>query len=455
MVIFEKRQYTLNVTSEGSIVIPTIGIVYVNDLTLSEAKAKIRKKINEVYTTSQFSITLERLRSFKTYVNGEVKKKGSVVVDGNTRISDIIVVAGGITEQGKKRGIEIYNDVTKTTKIVDLVLAENASDFSKNPYICDGDRVYVPSRKEAVQVNGKVAHSGRYDFIEGDNVATLISLAGGFSRGADTNNILVYQYDSNTDSVICTEISKDAAGSFTLKAGDRIVVLTRKDFQENYQVYLNGQVFSPGEYPIIKGKTRLSEIIESAGGLKPTADLAAARIVRKEHQYPGDFKFKKIKRIPSKVQYPEEQRYFLTKSTENETRVSIDLKKYAKDTEYDVLLENGDEIVIPEKTTLVKIIGAVVRPGLILHAENKEVAYYVEKSGGFIKNAKKGSIRIIKAGTENLLDTENEIVEPGDVIWVPEKQYVDRVQVTKDWVLFISAVATTVLTFFALKDQIN
>lgn len=450
-----KKQFSISISPEGTIVIPMIGAFHISGMPLFRAKELIMKKIGEIYRTNQFSIYLEQLRSFKTYISGEVNTKGSIIVNGSTRISDVIAAAGGINEKGKRRGIEIFNEISKTTKYADIALAENSTDFSKNPYINEGDRIYVPPSKDVITISGKVIHKGIFDYTSEDKVSDIVSLAGGYSRGADSNTIFVYQYQHRFDTFTVIKINHEMSKNTKLNPNDRIVVSAHDLLIKEQYVEITGEVKNPGVYPIIEGKTLLSEIIESAGGLTPYADVTMSKIIRNNYTFPGEYLSQKFKTIPNQILYPEERNFLLSSSIEKGNALSIDLSKYSANNEYDILLEKNDTIVIPRKALYIKIIGAVNRPGIIPFSEDKDISYYIDKSGGYSKKARRSGTKLIKPDKDAELLAAHEKIEPGDLLWVPEKRYVDRIQQTKDWVLFVSAIATTLLAFFALRDQIN
>lgn len=453
----ERKQVVVNVNAEGSILIPMIGVINVQSLTLADAKSLIRDKINLVYKNIQVSIILSHLRKFKTYIYGEVKRKGSYVVNGNTRISDLLTLAGGITDNGKKRGIIIYNEFTKTTKYTDLLLVENGFNFNVNPYILEGDRIFVPPRKEVVHINGNIIYPGTYDYQIGDNVSDIIAIAGGFSRGADTNKILIYKYKNDIDSLRYTTISKSGIDTAKISPDDRIIICALPEYRIRRLVTIQGEVNNPGEYPIMKGRTTLQEVITTAGGLKFSADLKNIKLIRNRYSFPGDKEYTKLKKIPPSLQFPDEKNYFLTKESEEETTVNLSYEGVLKQqTSFDdVILENGDQIIVPEKTNSVKIIGGVVHPGLVKFEEDRNLRSYISECGGYLPNAKISAIKIIKNHSEKQLSPNHTDIEPGDVIYVPEKRYKNKVEIAKDWILIVGSLATTLLTVFALQDRLQ
>ncbi len=453
----DKKQFNIEITTEGNVLLPSIGNVDVKSLNLTDAKSKIRNKVCEVYKNVNVSITLTQLRSFKTYIYGEIGKKGSYIVNGNTRVSDIITLAGGINVNGKHRGIIIYNDLTKDSTIVDLSLTENVSNFQKNPYITEGDRIFVPPRKETVYINGNIHYPGTYDFLENDRISNLITIAGGFSRGADTNKILLYQYKDNRDSLTVIQIKNSDIDTFKLNPDDRIIVCPLPKYRYYRRVFIKGEVNCPGEYPIRKDKTLLSEVIAMAGGLTEFSDLKRGKLIRSKYQFPGEREFDLLKKIPLEKQSPYEKSYFLTKSTEDTLTVNIPFEKIIKENpkNSDLILEDGDIIIIPEKTSSVKIIGGVIHPGLVKYEKDKSYREYIKESGGFNSRAKRTSITIIKNVTEQFISPDNTEIEAGDVIWIPEKRYVNKLETVKDWLVIVGTVATTLLAIFAIQDKLK
>jgi len=451
----EKRQLFLTISPEGIVVIPMVGEIPLSGIALNAAKNILRQKLGEIYKTGQFSISLDQLRRFKVYIGGEVKKKGSVVVTANTRLSDAIEKVGGITENGKQRSIEIHNDLNKTIQYCDIEIAQQSSDFSKNPYLIEGDKIIVPPKKELIFIGGMVCRSGEFDYTIDDNIATIISIAGGFSRGADSNSILYYQYQNRFDTFSLHHVDYETAKITKVFPNDYIVVNALSEYNKEQRVTISGEINNPGEYPIIDNRTRLSDIIEQAGGLAISADMKGIKIIRNQYVFPGKHNVLRLKNVPADMQYPEEKNFSFSLNSDSVSVLYVDINKYVKGGEHDYILDNHDEIIVPVKISTIKVMGAVVRPGIVSFSDGKDVEYYINKSGGYINNSKRHSVKLIKQNNETLFLEPGERIEPGDVVWVPEKRYVNRIQQTKDWVLFISAVATTLLTFFALKDAIN
>ena len=177
-----EKTYFLQINNEGKLMIPLVGLLRVNGKTLAEAKIQIKNKIKKIYTNNiNVVVILKKIREFKIYVMGEVEVPGSYLVNGMTRASDVILMCGGIKENGKWRAIEIQNDLYET-RYVDLAAFFHSMDVDENPYLRSGDRIHVPPWDDFIVINGFVSYSGRYDFCKGDNLNDIISAAGDYQE---------------------------------------------------------------------------------------------------------------------------------------------------------------------------------------------------------------------------------------------------------------------------------
>ena len=334
-----------------------------------------------------------------------------------------------------------------------MSLLENNSDFKYNPYLVEGDRVFIPPTKEIIQISGGINYPGIYDHVENDYLLDLITVAGGFSRGADSTKVSVYRYENNVDSVITIIVDLKDFVSFTMNPDDRIVVGVLPSYRLNQSVVIRGEVNCPGDYPIRKNRSTLSEIIKLAGGLKESAETKTLKIFRNRHVFPGEREYVKLKSIPPNLQYPNEQSYYFAKLTEGELTLNFDSEDLLSGKGDAVILEDGDTIEIKEKVSSIKVVGGVVRPGLVIFEKGRDVSYYISQCGGFLPNSKSASIRIIKSGSDQKYRVNHTLLESGDVIWVPEKRNTG-LTAFKDWVTIVGTVATSLLAIFAIKDNL-
>jgi protein involved in polysaccharide export with SLBB domain len=456
---------------EGNFLIPAVGLVAIKGLTLKEGKDKIREKILKVYTSVEMSIILSKVRDFKVYVLGEVVYPGFYIVNGATRVSDLVVLAGGwkqpklekeLDEQEEKvnlRRIEIRNE-SSPVRFADLALFYHGNSTERNPYLIEGDRVYVSKRKDYISVFGAVNYPGEYDYAPGDSLLTAIAIAGGLSREADSTKIIVSRFVNDADSLVSFELSMEngSISGFTIEKDDRVLVCEIPEYRLHREVLIQGEVRFPGVYPIRDDKTKLADVIAMAGGLTDKAFLRASKIVRKEYYKIGDREFNRLKNIPVQNLSPLERSYLKTKQVEEEGNVSIDFEELLKNGSdlYNIILRDGDEITIAQKNLTIKVTGAVVSPGLIGFKDGANYKYYVNQAGGFNTRARKHSVIIIKGGTEIWLKPRKvDKIEAGDAVWVPEEQYRDRLQTTKDVLLILGSIATILISIITIKDYFD
>jgi len=113
---------------------------------------------------------------------------------------------------------------------------------------------------------------------------------------------------------------------------------------------------------------------------------------------------------------------FKAKSREIQGRVSIDFVRLFKGKEQksDLLLADGDMVFVPKRSLMVRVLGKVVNPGFLAYEPGKDYLYYINQVGGFSWGADKGKIKLIKVVTGEWVKPDKNL-QPGDVIWVPEK----------------------------------
>lgn len=447
------------IDQEGNLIIPSVGIINIKNLTLFEGKEKIRKKVLTTYKKIDISIVLSKIRKFKVYALGEVKYPGFYEVNGATRVSDLIEMADGFLEDTLLyylRGIEIKNE-QHPKRFADLAIFYNFNIIDRNPYLIEGDRVFVPKEGNIISISGGVNTPGEYTYMKGDTLITVLKAAGGLGRGADSTKILVYRFMDNTDQLSSFELSyaDSSVYIFPIVKDDRIVVCNIPDYRKHRQVEIMGEVRFPGFYPIQKDKTKLAEVIAMAGGLTEDAYLKASKIIRRRITKFDDREFLRLKNLPLENLTPLERSYLKTKMTEENGRVSIDFEELMENGSdlYNIILRDEDYIIIYRKNLSLKVTGAVINPGLVSFKEGSDVKYYINQAGGFNEEARKRSVTIIKGGSEIWLKPhEVNKLEAGDAIWVPEKPYIDRFQLTKDILLIVSSVATVILSGIAISQ---
>jgi protein involved in polysaccharide export with SLBB domain len=457
------REIVASVNNEGRLIIPSVGAIPLNNMKLVDAKKAVEKLILDKYKNVSMTISLTNIHRFKVYIIGGVAQPGMYIANGASRVADLVNLAGGFKKETESkllvrlRGIEIAND-RYPTRLADLAAFYHNGEMSGNPYLLDGDRVFVSPAKEIVGVFGEVAFPGYYDVVDGDTFGSLLRAAGGFTRECDTTNIIISRFGDDIDSLITFHLSLGQALSFPIVRDDRILVSGIPDYRIHRTVELRGQVEYPGLYPIQKDKTRLTEIIAMAGGLTEDAFLPGSTILRQQTSKLRDREFERLKSTPFESLTPLERSYLKTKQTEENGRVSIDFQELYRNNHeyYNIILKDSDIITIACKDLSVNVTGAVVSPGLISHKPGEGYSYYISQVGGYNTRARKSSVMIIKGGTNIWLRPhEAKTIEAGDKIWVPEREYHDWFRITRDMLAMTAAVATIIISFYSITDRMK
>jgi protein involved in polysaccharide export with SLBB domain len=253
----------------------------------------------------------------------------------------------------------------------------------------DEVRVYPATVKRVkdrfVHVSGAVQDTGRYAYRDNMTLKDLILQANGFTEGASLRNVAVTRMVERQGrsgsraktievSLVDREVNPkdvnfsvgdtaralEAAASFSLRHRDRVFIRKDPSFQPQRTVTVEGEVQYPGEYTLLRDNERLSSIIKRAGGVLPTGYLKGGRLLRKQAQADEGFRAKK----PSK-------------------QVIVEMNQAVRgDMSSDIILQSGDEIVIPSQPNTVAVRGNVANEGLIKHRDGRRVDYYLDRAGG-------------------------------------------------------------------------
>ncbi len=133
-----ESEFNFQVLPEGKIIIPTIGEIDVGNLSLTDAKQKIKIQIEEYYIKSNIAVNLVGLRRFRVYLTGEVSNPGTYFAQGSDRISDILEIGGGISDWADDTDIEIRH-IDSTVSHIDLNKFYLDGAMKQNPFVMGGD----------------------------------------------------------------------------------------------------------------------------------------------------------------------------------------------------------------------------------------------------------------------------------------------------------------------------
>jgi len=409
----------LEVSLTGSISLPLIGSIKISGLSLINAQKEISRQLIRFYPKSVVSIDLLYPRNIKVFISGEVANPGTYILSALSRLDDLIKMAGGLRSSASVRGIQIKRG-NKIIEIDYLQFLKNG-DLSQNPYLEDGDLVYVPLMKKYVRVLGQVKSPGIYEIREGEKLLDIINMAGGFTAsaslfGATLDKITGERIELDLYSLFYGKPEEREKANLVLQDGDTISVLA-----EVKRVYVLGYVKNPGpvqlvekvgttpEGTVVSGQTqegaKISEIINSAGGVLPNGSLRNIEIRRKGN--PND-------------------------------KVIVDLYRtlvLGEASEEDIKVYPGDVIYVPPVIRTIKILGEVRNPGVYEVNPGDKIRDMILRAGGLTPKASRenGQLeRVVERkkvvytfNTDNVLkgkEEDNLSLQDGDTIYIAEKR---------------------------------
>jgi len=455
-----QAQYSLTVTPEGKLLIPTVGPVNVSGVFLSAAKTIIEEKILEKYKNIEVTADLIGLRSFKVSIGGAVQFPGIYTANGTTRISEIIAMAGGFVVDPDFRPARkdnkspvtlpsgtashrniILRQTTGNIDTADVLLFEQTGDLRHNYKLTDGDEIFVPLQNPAY-----------FEYSPRDSLTDLINLAHGLTLDADSSIAELVRFAPDGITVIrmvieLKDILTGQSPDIRMMPDDRLYVKTFNRFNIKHQVLILGEVEFPGFYAIEPESTYLSQVLVEAGGFTSLASLTEAEMSRFTDRKVADREFQRLQLMEISDMSDLEYEYFKVKSREEPGRVSVNFQNlYNSDSGTDIKLRNGDVIVIPTASEVIKVVGEVANPGLLGYDPEYNYRDYVELAGGYSFRANKGKVRIIKGVTGEWKKAKrNMILRPGDTILIPEKKKRNYFNTLRDVIAFTANVATVYL----------
>ncbi|MBP1654412.1 MAG: Periplasmic polysaccharide export protein, partial [Bacteroidetes bacterium] len=400
---------TIMVTPEGSLVIPTIGEVRVADLTLAAAKEKVKSAIRRNYARGEIVVTLVQPRPVVVMVVGSVLFPGLYTLSAVDRATKAIESAnrGELMELSAEQQYMITLQSTRnvalrhrdgTSSRVDLDKFLGTHDQKYNPFLREGDVIIVPRKVEnrnTIGVYGEVNNPSRYEYVDGDSLLDMVRLAQGFTTIAHRDSAAFSRLDLTgtvqTQMVISLNaIMEGRAPNIPLQPGDRLVVFGKSEQRADYRVEVKGEVRYPGTYPISRDRTRLSEIIERAGGFTEQASLKTAEVVRRSVE-PNKIRLEQLESLRGGADVEDSTYYLLETSLRiNKEIVNADFHKLfvEKDSTHNIFLQTDDVINVPPRNKNIYVFGQVVSPGNVPFTDGKSVDWYIAMAGGFTQNAR-------------------------------------------------------------------
>jgi protein involved in polysaccharide export with SLBB domain len=426
---------TFVINADGAINLPSIGKITIAGLNLIDASAIIKIKVNSALFGTESYINLDRIRDVNILVSGDALNPGIYTLTGNSNLLHAISAAGGISEFGSLRKINLIRDniIIESLDVYDLLIE---GQYNLKKRLRSGDIIFVEPKKNVVTIDGAINRPAKYEVISGQNLFSIIEYANGLSRTADRENIFLERI---LDGVLKTIPVRNEIQFQTINAEDGDLIYVRQyPFR---QARITGAVLKPGSYTMAEGET-LNDLIKKSGGYTGSAYSFGA-IYTNEDAKLIDIKSKDIlyQKFLDNIIAISQQNIGIAsdlgpviklteelKNTETKGRVVVDLLDDLSIDLYNI--KDGDELFIPEKNNVVYVYGETSSEGAVMYSANKGVEYFIDKSGGFNRFADNKSIFILHPnGESELYIAKRNIFEnspksdakiyPGSIIFVP------------------------------------
>lgn len=402
-----------------------------------------------------------------------VEIKGAVYRPGMYQIGNRVTTVGELIQAADgTMGDAFLNRAVLHRKREDLsleVISVNVkgilSGEVSDVHLRNEDVLMIPSINDiqedrVISIHGEVAFPGTYVYAANTTLEDFILQAGGLKEAASTARVDVARRIKNSGAMksnnetaqtfsfsLVDGFVVQGESGFVLEPFDEIYVRRSPGYYEQQNVKIEGEILFPGTYALTKKNYRLSELITASGGLTDEAYIRGARLER-QMTTEEQVRMKAALRM-SKLGNDSIDIDKLDLGTTYNVGIELDKALANPGSEIDVVLREGDRIVVPQYLNTVKINGEVMYPNTVSFIEGKKVKHYIEQSGGYTSNAKKsqayvvymnGTIARVKGRGKN-------IVQPGCEIIVPAKP--DRKGLTLPEIMSIGTSTASLATMIA------
>jgi polysaccharide export outer membrane protein len=370
---------------------------------------------------------VERVRN-RVSVEGHVWTPGLQGFAPGMTLSDALRAAGGLRPDAYLGRVIVSRlQPDSTRRLLHAQAADTTGSVVNDLRLQEDDEIRVFSRVEFrperhVVVTGAVREPGRFPYHEGMTLRDVLLLAGGLEEGADLREAEIarlpatreggriartmrvqldstYLFDRDPSGRYLgppgVGVSSNGAPEVPLQPYDNVLILRQPDFEMHHTVYVGGEVQFPGRYALTSKADRVTDLLDRAGGMTPEGHAGSVTFVR-----------------------------------QGAGRIGIDLPEVLKNVNHrdNLILQNGDSLVIPRYSPVVMVRGAVNSPVAVAYREGAPLAYYLRSAGGLTRMADK-SLAYVRQGNgqveavvkRRFWPDYNPVPTPGSTVVVPEK----------------------------------
>lgn len=415
-------------------------------------------------------------------VKGAVFRPGMYQAGGDINsVKTLIEHADGLREEAfTARAVMHRMKKDRTLEVVPVDVEGILDGTVPDIPIQNNDVLFIPTKQEMMEeqtitIHGEVQYPGIYRYADNETLEDFVLQAGGLKQTASTVKVDVSRRIVNpkaltTDSVIARTYTFalkdgfviDGTPGFKLMPFDEVYVRKSPGYYKQQNVVVEGEVMFSGTYTLSKKNQRLSDLIKSAGGVNDRGYVAGARLERKVNESERarmEAVLKKAKEEAElmEIEAAKENKKIDLKDSEKIKKfeipefysVGIELDKALANPgcDADIVLREGDKIIVPQYNGTVKINGAVMYPNTVGFQKGKKAKYYINQAGGFSEKAKKSQTYIVYMNGTIAKVSQNAKPKPGCEIVVPEKE-INKMTIAEKMTIgtSVASIATMIAT---------
>lgn len=397
-----------------------------------------------------------------------VEVKGAVFRPGMYNLGEqvnsvrsLIEHAEGTTEMAfTNRAVLHRMKEDRTLKVISVDLVDIMNGTTPDIPLQENDVLFVPTKTESIEqrtitIRGEVQFPGVYKYADNETIEDFVLQAGGLTDKASTVNVSVSRRVTDPkalapDSVIAKLYTLslkdgfvvDGEPGFTLMPFDEVYIRKSPAYMEQKNVSVEGEVMFAGTYTLSANNTRLSDLYRKSGGTNGLGYIRGARLMRRATEAE-----KQRMRTALQMEMEQQQKNILQLAASSngsnlqqaaegaknanlsrfnvpdEYPVGIDLELAIKNpgSDADMVLREGDRLIVPQYNGTVKVNGAVMYANTVAFEKGKRASYYIDQAGGYAGDAVKSRAYIIYMNGKVAKLSHGAKVQPGCEIVIPAK----------------------------------
>ena len=382
--------------------------------------------------------------SNKLEIRGAVNRPGIYELSPRLNtVGKLVEKADGLLDEAFKGRAVLYRErPNRTREVKQIDIQSLLSGYIPDVPLQKNDVLYIPRIHDLqdlgdVAIFGEVARPGTYPYADNMTLEDLVIGAGGLKEAASVVRVDVSRRIKDpkgtttgreTGEMFSFGLKDgfvvDGEPGFMLQPYDQVFVRRSPAYQAQQNVSITGEVLYGGTYSLTRKNERISELLAKAGGATGFAYVKGSKLIRRANAEEKARMADVLEMMRKEL--GEGAIDSLGLKVEDTYTVGIDLEAALKNpgSAADIVLREGDQIVVPEYVSTVKISGAVMMNNTVTYMPGEGVKYYLSQAGGYSQNAKKSKKFIVYMNGQiaEVKGSGKDQIEPGCEIIVPNKQ---------------------------------